>query len=112
MTGESSSKKTGVEVKITDAAVEIVDETSKRSWQMDQFSLDLKMPAGDADPMIVETSCRLPDAQKPGKLKANISLPSSSNALASNSSPKAEMRALPVWNTIPGGCTPELFLSP
>lgn len=79
MTSESSSsKKIGVAVDITDATVEIIDETSKRSWQMDQFSLNLKMPAGIAEPMTVKTSCRLPDPQKPGKLSAGVSLGSAS----------------------------------
>jgi hypothetical protein len=60
LTGESSSKKIGIELDITDATVEIIEETSKRTWQMDQFSLNLKMPAGDAEPMTVKTSGRLP----------------------------------------------------
>jgi translocation and assembly module TamB len=74
MTGESSSKKVGVEIDIADAEVEIIDETSKRSWRMDQFSLNVKLPAGDAEPIAVKASGRLADPQKPGKLSANVSL--------------------------------------
>ncbi len=83
MTGEPSSKKTGVEVDITDATVEIIDETTKRTWQMDQFALNLKMPASAADAMVVKTSVRLTDPRMPGKLSANVSLTSGSPQAAS-----------------------------
>ncbi|MCC6125338.1 MAG: hypothetical protein IT426_10275 [Pirellulales bacterium] len=80
LTGESSQKKTAVEVVITDATVEIVDEAGKRNWQMDQFALNLKMPMSNAEPMTLKASVRLPDPRKPGKLAANVSLTSSSDS--------------------------------
>jgi hypothetical protein len=41
------------------------------------------MPSGDAEPIVVETSGRLPDPQRPGKLNANLNL-SLANTTAKN----------------------------
>jgi hypothetical protein len=75
MTGEPSSKKIGLEIDIKDATIEIVDEAAKRSRILDQFSVNLKMPASDAEPMIVNiTSGRFVDPTKPGNLTAKVRL--------------------------------------
>jgi hypothetical protein len=91
--GPSSSKKVGVQLVVNDASVEIVDETTKQKWQVEKFSLDLKMPAKEADPLVASASARFPNAdpQQSGKLEAKINL-----SLASDSAKPLNELALKI----------------
>ncbi|MGA2797045.1 MAG: DUF748 domain-containing protein, partial [Thermoguttaceae bacterium] len=73
---KKSSANVAIDLAVVDGTVNITDQSTKQSWQIDKVNVDLSMPADAAQAMTLKASAEVADPRQPGKLAADLSMTS------------------------------------
>lgn len=63
-----------LELKTVDGSVSLIDQDTRRTWQIEKLQLALSISADAAKGLNLETSATLPDPQQPGRLSLALSM--------------------------------------